>query len=459
MTFAKSLLALCLLLSSLSVAFGDLEFVDGGASGASMQQYGTAQARVSLLLTTKTSESILEQSVTFAAKDEAERIVTEHEVTVSQISSNTYNVSVALTFEGWVGDVAYTVSVVTMESDAGLHHSYAAEGKHSVYGVVLYETDASGKKTIVSGDDAPTVSYESYKDALGDARELKVAAHGPGDVKVSDMSVQVRALVGNEESKLLSGSGVTFGEDSVYVAPNKYRVGSGKALVTLEHEGLELHGESFETQFVVEMGKDLRPPPVVSSAGKVEATSASAEASEASFVLEMFNLEGILELSTTIDGEKFVGDVSNGEAESVTFTGPSDVGSGVYSPTLSATMSDGSEVAVVMLDKVEVTFAEQAGTSEAVNISGKTVAMAAGIVGVVIAGLACVAALVAWKSRRDAAEAERSFASSGPGSWADGDMPAAFNIQRDVYGRGSVSADDGSDFGSPSARDSELWQV
>lgn len=455
MTFAKSFVTLSLLLSFLSLAFGDLEFFDGGASGASLQQYGAAQATVSLLLTTTGTEEILEQSISFTNKDDAATIVTEHEVTTTQISSTSYNVSVALSFEGWVGDVSYTVSVLTMETDTGLHRSYATDGTYSVYGLVLYETDSSGKKTIVSGDDAAMVAYESYEAALGDPRELKVAVHAPADVKLSDMAVQVRDLVGEADSKLLSVSGVTFGEDVIYVAPNKYRVGSG--LVTLEHAGIELHGESFETQFVVEMGSTPKPPPVVSSSGEVTATTSSAEASEASFALDMFNMENVSDITATVNGETFTGEGWTTETESVVFSGPSDVEAGVYKPELSATLADGSGVSVVVLEEVGVVFGEKAdvsGTSG--SITGRKAGLVAGLVGMVVAGLACVAALVAWRSRRAAAAAESSFG-SGHASWADGDVPAAFNIQRDVYGRGSVSAD-GSEV-DVRAADSELWRV
>lgn len=462
MTNSKFLQAL-FILSSLSLAFADLDFLHGRSTGASLQQYGSAQTTVSLLLTTKAeSENVLEKSVSFFDKETAQRIVTEHEVTVSQISSTTYNVSVALTFEGWVGDVAYTVSVVTMEKDSGLHRSYAAEGKHSVYGIVLYESDGSGKKTIVSGDEATSVTYESYKDALGDARELMVEMHGPEEVKLEDMSVQVRAFVGNGESKLLSSDGVRCGDGVVYIAPNKYRVGSGKALVVMEHEGIRLDGESFETQFVVEMGDTPRPPPVVSSSGEIVANSGSAdEESVVKFVVEMFNLEEISEVSASIDGKEFVGVMGSSDAESVTFTGKDEMKAGVYRPTFGGKLKDGSEVDVALLGEVEIRINEKVGTStQKGGISGKTAGVVAGVVGMVIAGLACVAAFVAWKSRRDSELDERSFASSGRASYGDGDLPAAFNIQRDVYGRGSVSADSiDNDSPTSSRGESQFWQV
>lgn len=461
MTFAKIFVTLSLLVSSLSLAFGDLSFIDGGASGASLQQYGAAQAQVSLLLSTKHTEKVLEQSISFTNNDEAASIVTEHEVTTTQISSTSYNVTVALSFEGWVGDVSYTVSVITMETDTGLHRSYAAEGTYSVYGLVLYETDSSGKKTIVSGDDAPTVAYESYESALSDPRALKVAAHGPDGMKLSDMSVQVRDLVGNADSKLLSESGVTFGEDVIYVAPNKYRVGSGKALVTLEHAAMELHGESFETQFVVEMGSMPMPPPVVTSSGEVTATTSTAEGtrgSEASFALDMFNMKNVSSITATMNNVTFTGEVSNTDEESVVFSGSSDVGPGVYKPALSATLADGRRMSVVVLEDVGVVFGSKAGASgSSGSVSGRTAGLVAGLVGMVIASLACVAAFVAWRSRRAAAAAESSFASDGGSSWADGNLPAAFSIQRDVYGRGSVSADGSEiDVRTP---DAEFWRV
>ena len=399
-----------------------------------MQQYGSAQAQLYLLLSISPGEKVVEQSLTFKSNEKGSSIVTEHDLTVSQISPTNYNVSAALVMEGFVGDFDFTVSLMTLDEDSGVQQSYAADGTHSVYGIVLYETDAAGKKRIVSGDEAAEVTYPSFAEALLPGRELQVSSHAPTGLKLSDMSVRVQALVGGAESKLLSASGVVVKGDKVLLTTSPYRV--GRALVTVEHEGLQLRGESFETQLVVAVGATPRPPAVARGGGGDVQADVRHDAGTATFELRMYNVRGLGEVTASAGGTLFRGDVGAARGEAVRFSGAA-LSAGTYAVELTARATDGGRVPVVALRRVRVRFADAARLQRG-GVSGARAGVWAGGVGaMLVAVVAGVAVLAAWRSRRAAAEMESSFASSGLSGRADADVPAPYCVQRDIYGRGS----------------------
>lgn len=357
---------------------------------------------------------------------------------MSQLSSTTYNITLDLECDAWVGDASLQVSLDLTSSDGTETHE-TATAHISVFGITVYSTDDDGNELILSGDDAQKLSYDSYMEALLPARELAVVLHAPEEnVSLEDLKFSVRDYDSAATSSFLDSSSVWVTDDAkIALKPKPYRVGSGMAVVVMEHDAIALAGESFETQIVVEIGSDPAPPVVVETEGQVEVV---ADDAQMTFVLDMINLHDVDNVYATVAGVTFDGQFDSGtEAGEVKFVGKEPVEEGVYDLVVKAENGEG-DVDVVMTGSVELRVSAEAaqsalGVGQQQQLGGSSIG---GIVGGVVAGIALLALIVGvatarWSSRRTVRD-ERSFTSGG-GVPFEADP---VYVARDVYGRGSL---------------------
>lgn len=408
------------------------------ASTSLLQHYGAGQATFSLLLTVSEGSEPSAPQLKIEQNDDRP-VVSEHSVTMSQVSQTTYNVSVELECDEWIGEATFQVSVDVKGVD-NTEIVEAVTGDVSVLGITAYSMDEDGNEVIVSGDEGEKVLYTSYMEALLPARELGVVINAPAeDVSLKDAIFSVRGYEAGTSADFLEPESVWVTNDGkIALKPKPYRVGSGIAVIVIEVEAIAVGGESFETQIVVEIGKDPAPPIVVETEGEVEATEKDGEIS---FVLEIFNLRDVDRVYATIAGVVFEGQLNVGsEGGEIKFVSKEAIDEGVHDLEVKAEGGDGV-VEVVMADTVELRVGGQPGVDSALGSGqeqGLSGASIGGIVGGIAAGIAILILIAGvvfsrWSARKSEQD-ESSFASGGGVPFESDPVYVA----RDVYGRGSV---------------------
>ena len=313
--------------------------------------------------------------------------------------------------------------------------TYSLKRTHNVFGIVVYEehTDA-----ILSGDQGAGFKFDSYVSALK-ASTLRVLSHVPEGTHLSP-EVQIREMMGSEDAKFLSATGVKLSGDLLVLTPNKYRVGRGGVFVNLAFPGFEMGGEILETSLQVAVGISSTPPPVVSDADVFADISVDGSAV---FQVNMFNAQNWKEMKATVGATVFTADreiSAMGEVDQKITFRASSASEGVYKMKLSVVDEAGKQVNAILLHDTKVTMRAELGDAASAgsgNVDGKAVDVVAIVVGCVVGLLVVVGlagALVAVWSRRQSEDDSESFAPS-MGSEAFGGV----DIARDVYGRGSVS--------------------
>lgn len=407
------------------------------ASTSLLQHYGAGQATFSLLLTVGEGNEPSSPQLKIEQNDDRP-VVSESSVTMSQVSHTTYNVSVELECDTWVGKATFKVSVDVKGADEA-ESLMTATGELSVLGITVYSTNEDGKEVIVSGDDGQKVSYTSYMEALLPARELGVVMNALEDnASLKDAKFSIRGYETGKNADFLDSESVWVTDNGMLaLKPKPYLVGSGMAVVIMEHDAMVMSGESFETQIVVEIGTDPSPPVVVKTTGDVETTEKDGETS---FVLEIFNLHDVDKVYATIAGVVFEGQLNVGtEGGEVKFVATEAVREGEYDLVVRAEGGDGV-VEVVMGEGVKLRVSGQDAQSSLAGgqeqgLSGASIGGIAGAVVALIAILVVIAGLAIsrWSARKSERD-ESSFVSGGGVPFESDPVYVA----RDVYGRGSV---------------------
>lgn len=248
-----------------------------------MQQYGTASDNFGVILKAS-GEEFLKAALLWYNR----HVMTE--VKVTYVKAATYvNISCEVQLEGYVGYTSFKLFVLTRTA-SGYLKKYKMRGSYDVLGIQFRY-----HRHLASGDTSSGVKFSSYIGAVraqsaGGLRLRALAHAGHGRyINVDDAKYSVRDFTAGSTSKFLLKQGVKLYGKRMIIKPRRYRVTKGVKIV-VDMPSITLHGESAETEVVVNIGDYPSPPPVLSAYDmKVARVVTYSKAEGKPLCVDMFN--------------------------------------------------------------------------------------------------------------------------------------------------------------------------